>query len=79
MYVIEEIENMRKASILLMAMVLCLSVSLIAGTTGKITGRVTDAETGQPMPGVNVTIEGSSMGAVTNLDGYWVYIITSRT
>jgi len=65
---------MRKASILLMAMVLCLSVSLIAGTTGKITGRVTDAETGQPMPGVNVTIEGSSMGAVTNLDGYYMIL-----
>ena len=45
-----------------------------AGTTGKIAGRVTDAETGEPLPGVNVVIEGTTQGAATDLDGYYFII-----
>jgi len=40
-----------------------------AGTTGKITGVVTDAETGEPLPGVNVIIQGTSYGAATDITG----------
>jgi TonB-linked SusC/RagA family outer membrane protein len=36
---------------------------------GKITGTVTDATTGQPMPGVNVLIKGTVTGALTGPDG----------
>lgn len=45
-----------------------------AQTTGKIAGRVTDAETGDPMPGANVVIEGTTQGTATNLDGEYVII-----
>ena len=37
--------------------------------TGKITGRVVDAATGDPLPGVNVTVEGTLRGAASDLDG----------
>ena len=47
--------------------------SLYAGTTGKITGVITDKENGQPVPGVNVIVEGTLLGAATDMDG--VYII----
>ena len=30
-----------------------------AGTTGKLTGRVMDAASGEPLPGVNIVIEGT--------------------
>jgi len=40
-----------------------------AGTTGKITGVVTDSETGEPLPGVNVIIQGTNYGAATDLSG----------
>jgi len=40
-----------------------------AGTTGKITGVVTDSETGEPLPGVNIVIQGTSYGAATDLSG----------
>ncbi len=49
-----------------------ISVKLFAGTTGKISGVVTDKETGEPLPGINIIIEGSSMGAATDLDGSYV-------
>ncbi|MDZ7272265.1 MAG: TonB-dependent receptor, partial [candidate division KSB1 bacterium] len=47
---------------------------VFAGTTGKIAGVVTDAETGQPLPAVNVVIEGTTMGAATALDGHYVIL-----
>jgi hypothetical protein len=50
---------------------LCIPGLGFAGSNGKITGRVTDAETGQPLPGVGVTIEGTLMGASTNVDGFY--------
>ena len=37
----------------------------------EITGQVIDAETGEPLPGVNILIEGTSIGVVTDLDGYY--------
>ncbi|MDZ7822196.1 MAG: hypothetical protein U5N26_10610 [Candidatus Marinimicrobia bacterium] len=36
---------------------LCIS-SLHAGTTGKISGRVTDKVTGEPLSGCNIMVEG---------------------
>lgn len=47
---------------------------VLAGTTGKIAGRVTDAETGEPLPGVNVVVVGTYMGAATDADGFYFII-----
>ncbi|MBS3776624.1 MAG: TonB-dependent receptor [Bacteroidales bacterium] len=35
----------------------------------EITGQVTDAETGEPLPGVNIVVEGTSIGTTTDMDG----------
>ncbi|MCS7155946.1 MAG: TonB-dependent receptor [Bacteroidota bacterium] len=45
-----------------------------AGTTGKIAGRVTDARTGEPLPGVNVVIVGTLQGAATDAEGYYTIL-----
>ena len=45
-----------------------------AQTTGKISGRVTDATTGETIPGVNVLIEGTTLGASTDFDGEYAII-----
>jgi len=50
---------------------------LLCGTTlwgfaaedGEIKGRVTEAQTGESLPGANVFIAGSSLGAATDLNG----------
>ncbi len=34
-----------------------------------VNGTVTDAETGEPLPGVNVVVKGTSTGTATNVDG----------
>jgi outer membrane receptor protein involved in Fe transport len=59
---------------LLITLVLGFSISLLAGTTGKIAGKVTDAETGQPLVGVNIIVEGTTLGAATNLDGSYAIL-----
>ncbi len=35
----------------------------------KVTGTITDASTGQPMPGVNVQVKGTTAGAISDADG----------
>ncbi len=39
---------------------------------GKIVGKVTDARTGDPLPGTNIFIEGTSMGAAADQSGKYV-------
>ena len=58
------------------AMVLCLfifwpgSASLFAqGSYGKIMGTITDVNTNEPLPGVNVQIIGTTLGAATDFQG----------
>jgi outer membrane receptor protein involved in Fe transport len=41
-----------------------------AGTTGKLAGRVTDQQK-EGLPGANVVLVGTTLGAVTDLDGYY--------
>ena len=51
-----------------------ISAMLTAGQTGKITGTVLDQETGNPLPGVNVLLENTSMGAATDPEGEFVIL-----
>jgi TonB-dependent starch-binding outer membrane protein SusC len=43
----------------------------------KITGKITDATTGEPLIGVNITIEGTTTGVVTNIEGEYSITITN--
>jgi TonB-dependent starch-binding outer membrane protein SusC len=59
-------------------MVLFLLVIVLSGaqlTAQKVTGKVTD-DTGQPVPGVNVIVKGTTTGVITDFDG--VFSITPR-
>jgi len=48
-----------------------------AGVTGKISGVVVDATSNEPLPGVNITIEGALIGAATDLDGLYFILQVS--
>ena len=51
-----------------------LSIESIAQTTGKISGRVTNAQTGAPMVGANIILEGTNSGAAADLNGEYFII-----
>ncbi len=53
------------------SLIVVLAPSVFAGTTGKISGTITDAVSGEPIPGVNVVVQGTRMGSATDLDGYY--------
>jgi outer membrane receptor protein involved in Fe transport len=50
---------------------LLCSASVVLAQTGKIDGTVVDSRTNQPLIGVNVIIEGTFLGAATNLEGHF--------
>lgn len=53
---------------------------LLAGTTGKIVGVVKDKSTGEPLIGVNVYLEGTTLGSSTDMDGsYFILNIPPGT
>jgi len=60
--------------LLALFVILALTTDLMAATTGKIAGQVTDAANGRPLPGVNVLLEGTTLGASTDLDGNYFII-----
>lgn len=51
-----------------------ISTFLFGGTTGKLSGVIKDADTGEPLVGANILIEGTSFGAATNLRGEYVIL-----
>ncbi len=55
-----------------------LSILLInitfSGTTGKIAGTVVDAKTGEKLISANVQVVGQTIGAATNIDGYFAIL-----
>ncbi|MFA8451850.1 MAG: TonB-dependent receptor [Bacteroidales bacterium] len=53
---------------------LALSCLTMAGTKGRIKGKVVDASTGEPLIGANVTIIGASLGAATDVEGEYVIL-----
>lgn len=47
---------------------------LLAGTTGKIAGTITDKATGERLPGANITVVGTTLGAVSDLNGQYTIL-----
>lgn len=51
-----------------------ISTVSVAGTTGKVAGEVKDASTGEAAVGATVTIEGTTLGAAADIEGYYVIL-----
>ncbi len=58
----------------ILSLILLLPFFIFAGTTGKLAGTIKDAQTGEPLVGANVIIEGTSFGAATNVNGEYVIL-----
>lgn len=61
-------------SLFIFVLIILCSGTGLSQTTGKISGVVTDGETGDPLPGANVIVEGTNLGAATGLDGEFFII-----
>ncbi|MEX0724211.1 MAG: DUF5686 family protein [Gracilimonas sp.] len=65
---------MQKISILFITLFLILNISDVWGQT-SITGRIADAETGEPLPAAHVIIKDTYKGTISNQDGEFSIIV----
>lgn len=52
--------------------ILLIGFSTYAQTTGDLRGNLTDAKTGEPLVGATVRLEGTNLGAITDLEGKYL-------
>lgn len=64
----------RSIQVFLIIIFLFFPYIILAGTTGKIAGIVTDKGTGEALIGVNLSLEGTTMGASTDIDGTFIIL-----
>ncbi|MBN1478882.1 TonB-dependent receptor [candidate division KSB1 bacterium] len=57
---------------IMLVLILVLPAIVNSGTTGKIVGKVVDSESGDVLPGVNVVVEGTTLGAASDLNGQFI-------
>ena len=62
---------MRFTKLLGVLLLMLLPATAVMAQTGKIAGTVRDGSTGEALPGVNVVIDGTTQGAVTDLNGFY--------
>lgn len=67
---------MKKILPFITAFLLC-SVAVFAQNR-EISGTVTDAENGSPLPGANITVKGTSIGTATDVDGRYKLSVPSN-
>jgi outer membrane receptor for ferrienterochelin and colicin len=67
--------NMKRQIFLIALLVSIACISAVyAGTTGKIRGTVTDATTSEPLVGVSVVVQGTTLGAASDFEGNYVIL-----
>ena len=61
-----------KRTITILLFLFLLPTVLFASSAGRIKGKVTDLQTGEPLVGANVIVVGTSFGAATDVNGEYV-------
>ncbi len=62
---------MSKFHLIIITLFLSVTILWCAKPAGTITGRVFDEKSDSPLPGVNISLIGTVMGAASNADGYF--------
>ena len=64
---------LRKWGMLVLALLVTPMIAL-AQNTGKVSGVVTDAENGDPLPGASIALLGTQLGSISDVDGKYFII-----
>ena len=68
---------MNKRSVIATLIITALFRVAFSGTTGKISGKIIDANTSEPVIGANIYLENTDYGAVSDVDGNYFIINVS--
>jgi len=66
------VPTQRRAAMLVQALLLSISASVVGAQTGRITGVITDSMAATPVSGVNISLTGTTLGAVSGDNGRYV-------
>ncbi len=67
-------KQLEKSLLFSLLLALILIAPLWSGTTGKIAGTITDKSTGEPLPGANIVVAGTTLGAISDLNGHYTIL-----
>jgi iron complex outermembrane receptor protein len=56
-------------NLLLLMLMFCFQLTVFAQNTGRISGKITDKQSGEPLIGATVTVRGSGASAISDNDG----------
>lgn len=69
---------MRKSLIQFLLMAVLSAYTAVAWSQTTVRGQLVDAETGEPLVGAAVMVEGTTQGSVTDIDGYFKQSVASN-
>jgi outer membrane receptor protein involved in Fe transport len=67
-------KKLLRISVFILPIVFMFISPLWSGTTGKIAGIIIDKETGEALPGANVIVIGTSLGAASDMEGQYTIL-----
>jgi len=65
---------MLKKMLVILLILTAIPLFVFGQSVGKIAGVAKDKSTGEPLPGVNIIVEGTATGSATDIDGYFVIL-----
>jgi outer membrane receptor protein involved in Fe transport len=65
---------MKELKRIIIVLTLALLPALAMAQSGKITGKILDADTGEPLIGATVGVQGSTRGAIADIDGNYLML-----
>jgi outer membrane receptor protein involved in Fe transport len=71
MTTVKRLSDASRLLVIAVTVLFCCTGVVMGGQTGKIAGRVFDAQTREPLPGASIVIEGTRQGAAANVEGYY--------
>ena len=74
MPITKEIQLMKHVKQILIVMLLLTSQIIWGGVTGKISGKVVDKKTGEPLTGATILVLKTNLGASAQMDGSYFII-----
>lgn len=63
---------LQKRKILLLILIVCVHLAVIAQQEVNISGNITASEDNTPLPGVNISVQGTTKGAITDINGHYI-------
>lgn len=69
-------QSMKLKWMCLLFLSLLLSPPLLWGQNRSIKGQIVDAKSNEPLIGVNITVEGTSNGTISDMDGRFTLTVT---